>query len=85
MERTSKSAHMTQQMCQKEVRMKKKTVAILCAVLVVILAGVGLLWYFFRNSGTKEDETVVYVNTVSQLTGILQGNGLQNRFAGKKK
>ena len=82
MERTSKSAHMTQQMCQKEVRMKKKTVAILCAVLVVILAGVGLLWYFFRNSGTKEDETVVYVNTVSQLTGILQGNGLQNRFAG---
>lgn len=62
--------------------MKKKTVAILCAALVVVLAGTGLLWYFFRSGGSEEDGTVVYVNTVAQLTGILQGNGLQNRFAG---
>ena len=62
--------------------MKKKTVAILCAVLVLVLAGAGTLWYFLRSSGSKEDEAVVYVNTVAQLTGIMQGNGLQNRFAG---
>ena len=62
--------------------MKKKTVAILCAALAVVLAGMGLLWYFFRSGGSEEDGTVVYVNTVAQLTGILQGNGLQNRFAG---
>ena len=62
--------------------MKKKTIAVVCAVLAVVVAGGGLLWYFLRDNAAPEDESVVYVNTVAQLTGISQGNGLQNRFAG---
>lgn len=62
--------------------MKKKTIAVVCAVLAVVVAGGGLLWYFLRDNAASEDESVVYVNTVAQLTGISQGNGLQNRFAG---
>lgn len=62
--------------------MKKKTIAVVCAVLAVILAGTGILWFAFRQKGNKESESVVYVNTIARLTGVTGGNGLQNRFAG---
>ena len=57
--------------------MKKKTIAVVCAVLAVVVAGGGLLWYFLRDNAAPEDESVVYVNTVAQLTGISQGIGLR--------
>lgn len=62
--------------------MKKKTIAVLCAVLAVVLAGAGILWFLFGSKAKGEDESVVYVNTIAQLTGVTGGNGLQNRFAG---
>lgn len=62
--------------------MKKKTIAVLCAAVIIVAAGVGGLWYAFQGSKASEEESVVYVNTIAQLTGISGGNGLSNRFAG---
>ena len=47
--------------------MKKKVIAIVCAVAVLAAAGGGVTWHFLGNS-TKEDDNVVYVNTVKALT-----------------
>ena len=47
--------------------MKKKVIAIVCAVAVLAAAGGGVTWHFLGN-GTKEDDNVVYVNTVKALT-----------------
>lgn len=38
-------------------------------------------WHFLGNS-TKEDDNVVYVNTVKALTNLGTGNGMENRYAG---
>ena len=46
--------------------MKKKVIAIVCAVAVLAAAGGGVTWHFLGN-GTKEDDNVVYVNTVKAL------------------
>lgn len=61
--------------------MKKKVIAIVCAVVVLAAAGGGAAWHFLGNS-TKEDENVVYVNTVKSLTSLGTGNGMENRYAG---
>ena len=49
--------------------MKKKVIAIVCAVAVLAAAGGGVTWHFLGN-GTKEDDNVVYVNTVKALTNL---------------
>ena len=61
--------------------MKKKVIAIVCAVAVLAAAGGGVTWHFLGNS-TKEDDNVVYVNTVKALTNLGTGNGMENRYAG---
>ena len=61
--------------------MKKKIIAIVCAVAVLAAAGGGVTWHFLGNS-TKEDDNVVYVNTVKALTNLGTGNGMENRYAG---
>ena len=61
--------------------MKKKVIAIVCAVAVLAAAGGGVAWHFLGNS-TKEDDNVVYVNTVKALTNLGTGNGMENRYAG---
>ena len=61
--------------------MKKKVIAIVCAVAVLAAAGGGVTWHFLGN-GTKEDDNVVYVNTVKALTNLGTGNGMENRYAG---
>ena len=61
--------------------MKKKVIAIVCAVAVLAAAGGGVTWNFLGN-GTKEDDNVVYVNTVKALTNLGTGNGMENRYAG---
>lgn len=61
--------------------MKKKIIAIVCAVAVLAAAGGGAAWHFLGNS-TKEDDNVVYVNTVKALTNLGTGNGMENRYAG---
>ena len=49
--------------------MKKKVIAIVCAVAVLAAAGGGVTWHFLGN-GTKEDDNVVYVNTVNPRFSI---------------
>ena len=61
--------------------MKKKVIAIVCAVAGLAAAGGGVTWHFLGNS-TKEDDNVVYVNTVKALTNLGTGNGMENRYAG---
>ena len=61
--------------------MKKKVIAIVCAVAVLAAAGGGAAWHFLGNS-TKADDNVVYVSTVKDLTGLGNGNGMENRYAG---
>lgn len=53
----------------------------MCAVAVLAAAGGGVTWHFLGN-GTKEDDNVVYVNTVKALTNLGTGNGMENRYAG---
>lgn len=53
----------------------------MCAVAVLAAAGGGVAWHFLGNS-TKEDDNVVYVNTVKALTNLGTGNGMENRYAG---
>ena len=48
---------------------------------VLAAAGGGVTWHFLGNS-TKEDDNVVYVNTVKALTNLGTGNGMENRYAG---
>lgn len=52
-----------------------------CAVAVLAAAGGGVTCTFLGN-GTKEDDNVVYVNTVKALTNLGTGNGMENRYAG---
>ncbi len=61
--------------------MKKKVIAIVCAVAVLAAAGGGAAWHFLGNS-TKQDDNVVYVSTVKDLTNLGTGNGMENRYAG---
>lgn len=60
---------------------EEKVIAIVCAVAVLAAAGGGAAWHFLGNS-TKEDDNVVYVNTVKALTNLGTGNGMENRYAG---
>lgn len=62
--------------------MKKKTIAVICAVAVLAAAGGGAAWYFLGNGTGGNDENVVYVNTVASLMNIGVGNGMENRYAG---
>ena len=48
----------------------------MCAVAVLAAAGGGVTWHFLGN-GTKEDDNVVYVNTVKALTNLGTGNGME--------
>lgn len=61
--------------------MKKKTAAVACGTVFVVLAGAGALWWFVSGKEAG-NETIVYVNTIEQMFGLSGGNGLQNRFAG---
>ena len=47
--------------------MKKKVIAIVCAVAVLAAAGGGVTWHFLGNS-TKEDDNVVYVLSLIHIS-----------------
>lgn len=61
--------------------MKKKGIGIFCAVVAAAAVAV-VCWKTFGPSGSGDNGTVVYVNSVAKLAGLGSGNGMINRFAG---
>lgn len=67
---------------QKRGKGSGKKIAIIVAVVCLLLAAAGGTWFFFGRGESGQSDAVVYVNSVASITGIGNGSGVVNRFAG---